>query len=284
MLLYNGQLLPASDFTLPLPNRGLQFNDGFFETLVWADGQVRYLPYHLRRMQAAATALRLPLPATLATAETLTQTLGTLVAAQQLPQARLRVQLWRGGAGLYSPTPDTATEYMATVQPFQPNDTTIRRADFAQSICTVFSPVSFCKGPHALYYVLAAQERQQRGFDELFLLDGAGHVAESGSAAVWWIREGQLFTPSLATGCVAGVRRAHLLDVAQAQGIRCHEGLFRPTDLLTAEAVFTANVAGLRTVERLGDTVFTAPSHPLLTALREWESGYSASSSASSAC
>ena len=278
-MLYNGRLLADSDVVLGLPNRGLQFNDGFFETLVWADGRVRYLPYHLRRMRAAAAALRLPLPPLLASEVALTQTLGGLAASQALPTARLRVQLWRGGGGLYAPPPDASTEFLATAAPFQPHDAPVGRADFAQGVRAVFSPVSFCKGPHALYYVLAAQERQQRGLDEILLLDGSGHVAESGAAAVWWVRAGQLYTPALATGCVAGVRRAHLLDVARARGIICHEGLFGPAELLAAEAIFLANVAGLREVRQVGATVFPAGPHPLLTALRGWDGPYSASAS-----
>ena len=278
-LIYNGRLLADAEVALGLPNRGLQFNDGFFETLVWADGRVRYLPYHLRRMRAAAAAMRLPLPSALANEAALTQTLGGLAASQALPAARLRVQLWRGGGGLYAPPADVSTEFIATAAPFQPHDAPVGRADFAQGVRAVFSPVSFCKGPHAVFYVLAAQERQQRGLDEILLLDGAGHVAESGAAAVWWVRAGQLYTPALTTGCVAGVRRAHLLQVARARGVVCHEGQFGPAELLAAEAVFLANVAGLREVRQVGATVFPAGPHPLLAALRGWDGAYSAPAS-----
>nr|WP_246455413.1 aminotransferase class IV [Hymenobacter citatus] len=270
-MLYNDHLLPAADFALSLPNRGLQFNDGFFETLVWAADTVRYLPHHLYRMQAAAVALHLPLPPALATTESLVASVRRVATANSLAEARVRIQLWRGGGGLYTPLPAAPTEYLVSALPFQPNDQPIDQAGFARETHTFHTPLSFCKGPHALYYVRAGLERQTRGLDELLLLDANGHVAEAVSAAVFWVREGQLYTPALATGCVAGVRRAHLLAVARQQGLPCQEELVTPDQLLAAEAVFTANVAGVRPIQRLEGSTLASAAHPLLRALRHWE-------------
>ncbi|PJJ60538.1 aminotransferase class IV [Hymenobacter chitinivorans] len=267
MLLLNNQLLPTA--TLPLPNRGLAFGDGFFETLVYADGHLRYAAHHAARLQQAAAALYLTLPAELATASALEATLAGLAVASELPRARLRLQLWRTGGGRYTPTTDNA-EWLATAEEFVPNDSPIRQADFAQATQTLYSPLSFCKGPQAWLYVRAAQERQQRGLEEIILCDAAGHVAEAGAAAVFWVRNGQLFTPAVTTGCVAGVRRAHLLAVARQHALPCTEGLFTRQDVEAAEAVFVANVAAIRSVVNVGSTAFR-PAHALLAQLRRWE-------------
>ncbi|AYA36305.1 hypothetical protein D3Y59_04040 [Hymenobacter oligotrophus] len=264
--LLNGRLLPAAEVELPLPNRGLQFNDGFFETMVYEGGAVRWAAHHLGRMQRAATALHLELPPALANAAALNHTLAPLAATTAGP-ARIRLQLWRAGGGLYAPATQQA-EWLATAASFVPNNSPVGTADFAQRIGTQYSPVSFCKGPYALHYVLAAQERDARGLDELLLLDAHGHVAESVSAAVFWISNNELHAPAPESGCVAGVRQAHLRQVAQQLGIRCHLGLYRPAALLAADAVFTANVAGIRNIERLAGTAYKQTEHPLLDALR----------------
>lgn len=275
ILLYNGQLLEESAFSLALPNRGLFYNDGFFETLIWTDGGVRLLPYHLDRMQAAAAALQLTLPSELCTLEGLGGIFRQLVAAQGLTAARLRLQVWRAGAGLYTPLTQ-ATDYLLTATAYEPAGFTGTgaRADFSQRVRTHFSPFSFCKGPNALTYVLAAQERAARGLDEILLLDGAGHVAEAGAAAVFWLKNNCLYTPALATGCVAGVRRAHLLRTAAAHGLATQEGLYSTNELRSAEAVFTANVAALRPICQVGVTRFSPEPHPHFTQLQRWETGY----------
>ncbi|UOQ64342.1 aminotransferase class IV [Hymenobacter volaticus] len=268
MLLYNGQLLLDEDFALTLPNRGLFFNDGFFETLVWTDGSIRYLPHHLARMERAAAALGLTLPPELVTAEGLTHMLGKLATGSA---HRLRLQLWRSGGGLYAPE-TTECSWLATTRPFQPNDAPLATTGFAETVQTRLSLVSFCKGPESLTYVLAARERIQRNLDELILLDTAGHVAETVSAAIFWISDNCLFTPALTTGCVAGVRRAHLLQVAKKHGLECQEGLFQPAALLRAETVFTANVAGIRVLSGVGEVRWDTVS-PLLFSIRGWEAG-----------
>ncbi|MDO7852640.1 aminotransferase class IV [Hymenobacter convexus] len=253
MLLLNNELLPTA--ALPLPNRGLAFGDGFFETLVFAENRLRLAAYHHARMQQAAAALYLTLPAALATPKALETALAQLAAANRLPTARLRLQLWRTGGGRYTP-PTDAAEWLATAEPFVPDDSPIHKADFARNTHSIYSPLSFCKGPQAWLYVRAAHERQQRGLDEIILCDAAGHVAEAGAAAIFWVKDNVLFTPSLASGCVAGVRRAQVLQAAWEAGVEYREGLYGQNELLAAEAVFTANVAAIRPVLAIGKTSF----------------------------
>jgi branched-chain amino acid aminotransferase len=265
MLLFNNDLLPSA--ALPLPNRGLAFGDGFFETLIFNDDQLRLAADHADRMQQAATALYLSLPAPLATAEALAATLARLAEANDLPAARLRIQLWRGGGGRYTP-PTAATEWLATAEPFVPDDSPIGIANFARETQSIYSPLSFCKGPQAWLYVRAAHERQQRGLDEIILCDAAGHVAEAGAAALFWLKNNTLYTPALTSGCVAGVRRAAVLRRALAFGLPCQEGLFLTPEILAAEAVFTANVAAVRAVRQLDNVAFTEPDPTFLARLR----------------
>ena len=266
-LLVNGQLLDTQGYRLPLPNRGLAFSDGFFETLIFTNGRLRLAADHHARMAQAAAALYLTLPVPLATPEALETTLARLAQANHLPAARLRLQLWRTGGGRYTPTTDAA-EWLATAEAFAPDNTPVEKADFARETHSMLSPLSFCKGPQAWLYVRAAHERQQRGLDEIILCDAAGHVAEAGAAAIFWVKDDALFTPALETGCVAGVRRAQVLRAARALGIECREGLFGPAELLAADGAFTANAASVRLIRSIRDNVFATIGEQLSTLLR----------------
>ena len=265
MLFLNNVLLPAA--ALPLPNRGLAFGDGFFETLVIVSGRLRLAADHHARMRQAAAALYLALPEPLATPEALQATLARLAEANGLPAARLRLQLWRGGGGRYSP-PTDAAEWLATAETFVPDDAPIGTADFALETHSLPSPLSFCKGPQAWLYVRAAHERQQRGLDDIILCDAAGHVAEAGAAAIFWVKDGVLFTPALATGCVAGVRRAQVLRAARMAGVACREGVFGQAELLAADAAFTANVAAVRYIRQIESIRYNPPDPSIFP--KEW--------------
>ena len=265
VLLFNNALLPSA--TLLLPNRGLAFGDGFFETLIFTNGRLRLAADHHARMSRAAAALYLTLPEPLATPEALDATLAHLAQANELPEARLRLQLWRAGGGRYSP-PTDAAEWLATAEAFVPDETPIEKADFALETHSIYSPLSFCKGPQAWLYVRAAHERQQRGLDEIILCGAAGYVAEAGAAAVFWLKDEVLFTPALETGCVAGVRRTQVLRAARAAGIDCHEGLFGKSALLSADGAFTANVAHIKTLHGIQNERFSELSFQLNSLLR----------------
>ena len=248
--LFNEVLIEEGLLKLPLPNRGLAFGDGFFETLVFTGSRLRLAADHHARMLQAAAALYLTLPAALASPEALEATLARLAAANNLPDARLRLQLWRAGGGRYTPTTDAA-EWLATSEAFVPDDTPVATADFALGTHSIHSPLSFCKGPQAWLYVRAAHERQQRGLDEIILCNAAGHVAEAGAAAIFWWKDDVLFTPALETGCVAGVRRAQVLRAARAARLECREGMFGQDALLNADSGFTANVASIKVLRTI---------------------------------
>lgn len=265
MVLYNSELLPADEVRLPLPNRGLYFNDGFFETLVWEPTGLRYLPHHMARMQRAAAALGLQLPSALSTPAALTATVRRLTCTAAEPLQRIRLQLWRAGAGLYAPA-TAEVQWLMTTQPFQPNNSPITTCGFAETVRTYRSPVSFCKGPNALTYVLAAREREQRGLEELILLSVDGYVAETVTAAIFWLRGTTLYSAAEATGRVQGVQVGHLRRIAETIGINWQEGLFTPTDLLAADAICTANVAGIRLVKQIGSQRFPS-EHSVLQQL-----------------
>ena len=275
-IIYNGEFWPSKFFTrrlsitsdevevsnatYSLVNRGLAFGDGFFETFIfrgsrYGRSRLPYATHHLARMQRAAHVLHLRLPEQLSTVKGLTETIANSAGANGFSDARLRLQIWRSGGGRYTPETDVV-DWLVTAEEFIPDNSPIVTAGFATATNSIYSPLSFCKGPQAWLYVRAAHERQQRGLDEIILCDAAGHVAEAGTAAIFWMNNGVLFTPSLETGCVAGVGRAGKIRMAQTLGIECREGLFVRDELLNAETAFTVNVASTRLILQLGNTKF----------------------------
>ena len=58
------------------------------------------------------------------------------------------------------------------------------------------------------------------------------------AANVFWVRGGVLYTPNLATGCLAGVARQIVVDLANQLKIEVTEGSFQSDHILTADEVF----------------------------------------------
>lgn len=246
-MLYNNHLLHEQELQVPVSDRAFQYNDGFFETAIIADGRLRFWAQHQQRMQEAAEALQLQVPAYFFDTAFEEQLLALARQEAADRYGRLKLKVWRAGAGLYTPNTN-AVNWLATAQPASPAPCTPLHIGVCRNVHTVPTPLSQVKGPNAPLYVLAGLEKQAQQKDDLLLLSAAGMVSEMISSNVFWLRENVLYTPALETGCVKGILRRNIIGWCQSQGIACQEVKHAPEQLLQAEAVFAANVTGIRGV------------------------------------
>jgi branched-chain amino acid aminotransferase/4-amino-4-deoxychorismate lyase len=203
-------------------------------------------------------------------ADYLREAIAGLVRANALgDQARVKVQVWRRPGGLYTPDSREA-EFLVSVVPLpEPGPPRRDHVRFYEALRLHASPLSPFKTCSALPYVLAGLARRRLGADEVILLDGPGHAAECVASNLCWLRNGTLYTPSLETGCVAGIMRGQILAQAGQYGLPVAEGLYSKEELLGAEAVFCCNVAGHQFLTRIEGQPFAANGPPELMALLE---------------
>ncbi|PVY38715.1 aminotransferase class IV [Pontibacter virosus] len=253
MLLYNNTFLPVQDLKLAITSRAFQYNDGFFETVMAVDGMLRFWPDHQARMREATAALQLAIPAYFWDGE-LEEKLLQLAKQRNVPQlGRLKLKVWRAGAGLYTPQINEI-EWLATAEPTQPIPDVGIKVGICQTAKACFSPLSHFKGPQAPLYVLAGIEKQASGLDDMLLLDAKGNVAELISSNIFWLKDGTLYTPTLESGCVNGILRRNILRGCLQQGIAVRQVLAKPEELVQADCVFGTNATGIRGIEKLEDS------------------------------
>lgn len=240
--------------SLPLPDRGLDFGDGVFETLLLYRGQPLYPDLHLRRLERGLARLGFPDNTPGAAGDYLSRALADL--REQWRWASLRLTVTRGtGPRGYAPPESPAPRVIITASPIAaPAD---RPAPLSLAVATtrwsIQPRLAGIKHLNRLEQVLAVAEARSAGVDDALMLDGAGNVC-SLSAANLFIREGgRLHTPSLKSCGIAGTRRALLLEHwGQAAGLAVVEDDFDLQRLLAADEVFCSNaLIGFRPVGNL---------------------------------
>lgn len=82
------------------------------------------------------------------------------------------------------------------------------------------------------------ESAQQRGFDEVVLLNERGEVAECTSANIFAAHGNRVWTPPLTSGCLPGITREVLLGEIAVTGIQLEEHTLMPADLESADEVF----------------------------------------------
>jgi branched-chain amino acid aminotransferase len=107
--------------------------------------------------------------------------------------------------------------------------------------------------------VWAVAEAQREGFDEVILLNERGEVSECTAANIFAVKGDKVVTPPLSSGCLEGVTRGVLTEVAADAGTTVLEQTMRLEDLYGADEVFVTstnrNVIGVREIagRKIGD-------------------------------
>jgi branched-chain amino acid aminotransferase len=118
--------------------------------------------------------------------------------------------------------------------------------------------------------MLAKRQAQARGYDEVVLLDGEGHVAEAPTANVFAVRDGELLTPPLGR-VLAGITRDSVLALARAEGLAAREAPLRPEDLAAADEAFLSAtsfpILGIASID--GQSLKRGAPGPVTTRLRD---------------
>jgi branched-subunit amino acid aminotransferase/4-amino-4-deoxychorismate lyase len=95
-----------------------------------------------------------------------------------------------------------------------------------------------------LAFIIEMTSRKQAyscGFDDGILLNRAGNVAETTSANIFWVKDGRLFTPPLNSGCLEGMTRKHILELAERHGIPVTERDIGLGGLIRADEIFVTS-------------------------------------------
>ncbi|MCM8782872.1 MAG: aminotransferase class IV, partial [Candidatus Omnitrophica bacterium] len=113
-----------------------------------------------------------------------------------------------------------------------------------------------------LLYQLSYLKAKEKGLDEAIILNQQGYLAEASRSNIFLIKEKTLFTPSLECGCLKGITRKVIMDIARKNNIEVKEGCFTLEDLYNSEEAFLTNslmgVMPLNTLEkrRIGSNKF----------------------------
>jgi len=105
------------------------------------------------------------------------------------------------------------------------------------------SPLVGVKSCNYLEPIMSLDEAKARGFHEAIRLNECGFVTSACMANVFWVKGGELFTPGLAMGCLAGTTRDFVFE-----NIDCREVEVGIEALKDADAIFLTS-AGIGVVQ-----------------------------------
>jgi branched-chain amino acid aminotransferase len=244
----NGRLHDARSHAVSPLNRGFLYGDAIYEVWRTYHGVIFAWTEHWRRLEQSAAALSLALP--LAAEPMLAEIKRTVAAYREAAGGAtdfyVRLQITRGAGAIgLDPALADASDYVILVQPNREYPAEKLAAGLRLSLATALrrNPAESLnpawKTGNYLNNILCLREARARGADEVVITNLAGEVTEAAVSNIAFVREGEIVTPPLSAGILAGITRGLMLEkVAAAAGVVAREETVRPEDFETLEECF----------------------------------------------
>ena len=253
----NGSLVPDDAAVIRADDHGLVVGDGVFETMSVENGVPFALTRHLNRLHRSAAGLGIEVD------DALVRQGIDAVLADRPDFVRLRVTVTGGPSPYGSDRGSGAPTVMVATGPMKPWPPT---ADVAivpwtrneRSATAGLKTTSYADNVVALRYA------HDRGAAEALFANTSGEVCEGTGSNIFYEYDGELVTPPLSSGCLAGVTRELAIEWLAAEGAPVRE-LALPMDTLraTSEAFITSTTRDVMPIAHIDGIALPAAPGPL---------------------
>jgi branched-chain amino acid aminotransferase len=251
----NGELIDPAQAAVSVFDHGLMVGDGVFETIKCVNGESFALTRHLDRLMLSAERLGLPAPDVAAIADGIR---ACLAAAPPWPLGRIRVTYTSGSGPLGSDRGNQGTTAIVIVgaqAPF-PESAAVTVVPWPRNERGALAGVkstSYGDNAKALAYA------KDRGGQEAIFGNLAGDLCEGTGSNIFLVKDGQLVTPTLASGCLAGVTRALVLEWHGGEEADVPISALYEAD----EAFLTSTTRDVQPIRLVDDTVLPIAPGPV---------------------
>ena len=235
---HNDTLLPIEKVRLSPGQAGLICGWGIFTTLRISRGEAFAYERHWRRLEKDAGITRLPMPYTAAKVRV---NLHEVIRANKVTEGCARIYLVYNSVGFWQSDETRPLVDLIIYTAGLPEHREVVRLAVREHGRQAASPMAGVKSISWLNNVWAVSEAVKDGFDEVVMLNERGEAAECTSANIFAVKNGKIITPPLNSGCLEGVTRGILMEIAPEAGVSVIEQALRPEDLYSADEVFISS-------------------------------------------
>jgi branched-chain amino acid aminotransferase len=245
MINFNGRIV-SEDANVLAQNRGFLYGDAVFETVKIVNNKILFLEDHYFRLMSSMRVVRMEIPMNF-TMEYLEEQILLLVKnANLISSSRARITVYRNDGGYYLPQNNTvsflikATELEQKEYSFEEKEYEV---DLYKDFYVTKQLLSSIKTTNRLINVTGSIYAHENGLDNCILLNDSKNVVEALQGNIFMLTGTKLITPPVSEGCLNGVMRKQILELARKTiGIEVEEAIISPFDLQKANELFITNV------------------------------------------
>lgn len=236
----NGKIVSESEGVLPATSRAVAYGDGCFETFRSYNGKFLNFTDHFKRLQEGLNYLGMDSELT---EEKFRKEIQELLIENDLENkdSVVRIQCFRkGGAGYTNLSGKSG--FLISTREVRHKSSTLKLKTVSIRAIPSIALERKVKLSNSINYIKAAQEAEKEYCDDALMLTIDGFISETTIANIFWIKDSQVFTPSVNCDLLPGIIRSIIIDlINEDPKLSIGEGVFKPEDLYKAEAVFCTN-------------------------------------------
>lgn len=257
----NGEYISADQPSIMPGNRAFRYGDAVFETVRVMDGKPCYLNEHLERLRRAMQALKFEVKDGFSYKDLVSNIEGLIQKNGIDKGGKLRITVYRNDGGNYIPE-SSEKSFLIEAEPMVQNEFILNDNGITVDIFkdlkkrkTLFSPF---KTGNAMLYVMAGLFARENDLDDALIVNNMDRIIEATSSNIFLYKNGSLYTPTLEDGCVDGIMRKQVMELASELNLNVFEGMLTMGNLLYADELFLTNsIRGICWVENFKEKVFT---------------------------
>lgn len=254
---HNHAVLSLAEATVPVHDRSFLFGDSLYEVIATYQGHLFFTRDHLQRLRRSAAGLYFDLPWD---DHYFFQHIQLGLTHLPIPEVYIRIVVTRG-VGDFNIDIDTALGKPECWFLFKPlpsyppeaYETGIRMAvpQTRRNSPQTLSPA--LKTGNYMNNMLCLTEAKRQGAEDALILALDDSITEATTSNFFMVKQGELWTPPLEVGILAGITRYYLIQLAREQGLNVREERFTLADLATAEEAFlSSTIKGAMHVNQVG--------------------------------
>ena len=247
---FNGEFVQIDDIQYMDLKRGFSFGDGAFETIKVINGKPVFLKHHLKRLNSAIEKLKLSAVQHLQLNFIEPVIIDLLEFNEIYEGGFIRISVYRSGQGTYLPETNDLG-YIIESNRLKENSYSTNKKGLKIGVYDdILKPLNILspyKLANAQLYVLASVFFKENQLDDALIKNENGNIIETTNSNLFISSNGVLYTPALSEGCVGGIMRMQVINLAISNGMLVYENPVQLQHLLSAdEIIITNSVKGIR--------------------------------------
>ncbi|MEO1856539.1 MAG: aminotransferase class IV [Rubritalea sp.] len=226
MVWINGAVGPSSEAVLSVQAPGVALGLGCFETMCVENGKLFRFYQHYSRLHSGAVKLGMTPPLV----DHLSLAVLELVEVNGYAKSRCRVRI-----SCYLDGDSNATVITTSKMPVRASTSSLVLSPYRVN---EHSPLVGVKSSSYAMNLIALREAQRDGADEALMLNTSGELCEGATSNLFLVKNGEVLTPPLESGCLPGIAREAVIELCGELGDPCFERALTLADLHNCDGAF----------------------------------------------